>query len=111
MTTPEAVVKNQIRAFLSKLPKCWHMVKDQGSFSVRGLPDIVVCLDGEFLALEVKRPGAKARKLQQFHGAAISKAGGAWACVESVDDVRFAIDMMGKSHILPVSRVSTGGRS
>lgn len=109
--TPEGRVKRSIRSFLGKLPKVWVMVKDQGAYSVRGLPDIVCSIDGMFLALEVKAPGKKARKLQQFHLNAISNAGGASACVESVDDVRFAIDMLGKSHILPLSRGTKKGES
>jgi len=37
----------------------------QGPMSRKGISDVLVCLDGRFVAVEVKRPGGKASPEQQ----------------------------------------------
>lgn len=51
-----------------------------------GVPDIIACAGGRFIALEVKRPGNKATALQQLEIARIEAAGGIAAVVYSKED-------------------------
>jgi len=54
----------------------------------RGLPDIIVIQAGKFIALEVKRPGAKLRPEQADFGLRAIKAGGSYHVVHSVDELK-----------------------
>lgn len=57
-------------------------------FMPRGLPDIIGCFNGRFVALEVKRPGEAPRKLQGKMLRTLAAAGAITATVYGVDDVR-----------------------
>lgn len=56
-------------------------------FTPRGLPDIVVILDGEFLGLEVKRPKTYQSPEQKAFQAHVEAHKGKYAVVRSIDDV------------------------
>lgn len=58
----------------------------------RGTPDLLVCYKGRFIALEIKVPGAKLDKLQEYEMAKIREAGGAAARVESIEEVYEQLD-------------------
>jgi Holliday junction resolvase len=60
----------------------------------RGTPDILACVNGQFMALEVKAPKGRPSKLQILQVEAINSAGGTAAIVYSVDDVRQIVDMI-----------------
>lgn len=70
----------------------WFMKVHGGAFQVAGVPDIIGCLKGRFVAFEVKRPGGKATKLQLHTIGLIQKAGGLAAVVYSWDDARRALE-------------------
>ena len=53
----------------------------------RGLPDIVCCISGRFLALEIKTDKGKQSEFQKAAQTAIEKSGGLYSIVRSVDDV------------------------
>ena len=59
--------------------------------SQKGLPDIVGCHDGYFFAFEVKLPGQKATKLQQYTLDEITGAGGVAKVVHSVEEVTWML--------------------
>ena len=65
-----------------------YVINLHGSAMLVGLPDIVCCWRGRFIAVEVKRPGGKLRKLQKVTLQKIEKCGGIAIRAESVDDVR-----------------------
>lgn len=54
----------------------------------RGLPDIIVIHQGKFIALEVKRPGAKLRPEQGEFGVKCALRGGYYYVVHSLAEVR-----------------------
>ena len=56
-------------------------------FMPRGIPDIIGCYWGMFVALEVKRPGEEPRKLQEKIMRVMEKAGAITATVYNTDDV------------------------
>ncbi len=53
-----------------------------------GIPDVIACIDGRFIALEIKRPKGKATPLQKLELSKIVKSGGVASVVTSVEDVR-----------------------
>ncbi|MDO4681110.1 MAG: VRR-NUC domain-containing protein [Aerococcus sp.] len=54
-----------------------------------GTPDILACVDGRFVAIEVKRPkGGVVSPLQQHQMQKIKRAGGLAMVAHSVDQVK-----------------------
>jgi len=49
-----------VKKFLNSAPNCWHFTKEAAA--IRGIPDIVGCINGRFFALELKRSEAESRK-------------------------------------------------
>ena len=74
----EKSVVKKIRAFLDEQDDLYYFVKE--AKSLRGLPDLIICKRGVFIALEVKRSASeidsKRSKLQKYHIDRINKAGG-----------------------------------
>ena len=82
----EQNVQKKILSYLNSLDNCWCCKVI--STSRNGTPDIIGVLEGRLFGLEVKRPGNKASKIQEYQIAQIQKAGGIAAVVYSVDDVK-----------------------
>jgi len=47
-----------------------------GIYAQAGVPDIIACIKGRFVAIEVKRPGQKPMPIQEAFLASIAKKGG-----------------------------------
>jgi Holliday junction resolvase len=72
---PETVLKERVLADLRQLPRT-HAVKIQ-QVVIRGTLDILACVDGHFVAIELKRDEKqKLEKLQEHEMEKIKKAGG-----------------------------------
>lgn len=57
-----------------------------GPYQSAGIPDIIGCIGGRFVALEVKVPGNKATRLQELVISRIRVAGGIAGVVTSVEE-------------------------
>jgi len=55
-----------------------------------GIPDILACIKGEFIAIEVKTPKTinNVSKLQKYNLAAIEVAGGKAIVAKSLEDIK-----------------------
>lgn len=75
MSPTETAFKNRIRPVLSGLANTWAVKIQQ--LSISGTPDFLLCVNGRFVALELKRD-AKARvtALQKHALQKIAAAGG-----------------------------------
>ena len=81
-----------IKRYLASLGGDVFFWKEHGGpYSANGIPDIICCCKGRFLALEVKQPGGRVTALQQRAMDKINRAGGVARRVESVADVRMII--------------------
>ena len=65
---------NHVVPFLKKLPNTYFMSIQQ--LAISGDPDLILCVRGRFVALELKAEGEKPRKLQEYKLEKIRKAGG-----------------------------------
>ena len=74
--TPEKKVKAACTALLDKYGAYWFFPV-MGGYGRSGIPDIVACHKGRFLAIECKAGFNKTTALQEREIAAIHKAGGA----------------------------------
>jgi hypothetical protein len=57
-------------------------------FTPRGLPDIMLINKGKFIAIEIKRPGAKLRPEQASFGLNCIGHGGFFIAVHSLDELQ-----------------------
>lgn len=83
MLTPEGRVKNEIRKWL-KEQGAYVFSPVQMGIGSRTL-DLLVCWKGRFVAIEVKRPGKIATKLQAQIIVSIQDADGEAFCVDSLE--------------------------
>ena len=74
-TTPEAKVKAKIKAILKRYDVYYAMPIGTG-YGNSGVPDFLVCLNGEFLAIEAKAGRGVPTALQEKNMREIKEAGG-----------------------------------
>ena len=62
--TPEKKVKIKVKKVLDKLG-AYHCMPATGGYGASGVPDIIACYKGKFVAIECKANGNKPTGLQQ----------------------------------------------
>ena len=87
---PEAVIKTAIREYLDSVGIYWCHIQ-AGIGSKVGDPDLVVCIDGRFVGMEVKTRTGRQSYRQTVVATQIEESGGVYAIVRSVDDVKHLI--------------------
>lgn len=87
MSGPEKKVENRIKKYLNSLGA--YYLKVHGSmYQPSGTPDILACINGRFIGIEVKRPdGGTVSELQKSKLKKIETAGGVSIIARSVEDV------------------------
>ena len=76
-----------ILRLLRKIPECFAWKEHGGMHGTAGIPDIIACFHGRFVAFEVKVPGGKLTKLQEITIQKIHNAKGHAYKVTSVAEV------------------------
>lgn len=66
----------------------WLNFHGGSPYMPRGIPDIIGCYRGRFVALEVKRPGEKPSVIQGVTLRALKRAGAITAIVHSLDETK-----------------------
>ena len=72
----EKQFENKVRKYLDSLPKSWHFKYWAGPYSKSGIPDIIACVNGHFIGIEVKAENGKPSALQVYNIDKINKSGG-----------------------------------
>ena len=91
--TPEGKVKDAIKKFL-KERGAWYFMPVSNGMGQVGIPDIIICYKGVFVAIEAKAPGKKKNVTsnQERVIEAIRNADGfAWV-VDNPDDLKTLFD-------------------
>ncbi len=92
----ESAIVNRIMERLKGVECGWFFKVHGGAFQAAGIPDVVGCLCGRFIALEVKRPGGRPTRLQEWVLDRIRRAGGVAAVVYSLDEAEAIIKAEGR---------------
>lgn len=89
----ESEITRKIQRYLASVDGWWGFKVLGGGAQMRGVPDIVGCYRGRFVALEVKRPAGLGvvSELQRLRLRQIGEAGGLAVVVYGVEDVRQVI--------------------
>jgi len=76
-----------ILRLLKKTPNCFCWKEHGGMYGTAGIPDIISCINGRFVAFEVKTPTGKLTRLQELTIEKIRAAGGRAYKVTSAAEV------------------------
>ena len=87
----ESYLITKIRDYLKTVPDCFFWKEHGGQYGTAGIPDVIVCYKGRFIAFEAKVGTNKATVLQEQTIRKILQAGGYALVVRSVDEVRKVI--------------------
>ena len=74
-STPEAKVKKKVKELLDQMG-VYHFSPMQNGMGRAGIPDIIGCLDGRFIAIECKAGKGTTTALQERELTRIQNAGG-----------------------------------
>ena len=88
----ESDITKSILKYLKTLPHCFFWKEHGGIYGTSGIPDIIVCIGGRFIALEVKTQKGKTTPLQNAAIRKIRSSGGFAFVVRSVEEAKNAID-------------------
>ena len=68
--------ENKIKAYLDGNQKVWYVKFFANNYTKAGVPDLLACINGHFVAIEVKASKGRPSALQLFNIEAIRQAGG-----------------------------------
>jgi hypothetical protein len=88
----EKDIVTAIMRYLKTVPQAFCWKEHGGMYGTAGLPDIICCIGGRFIAFEVKIPSGKLTKLQEVTIAKIKAAKGEAFKVTSVEDVKVILE-------------------
>ena len=88
----EKSIENKIKAYLKTIDSLFFFKEHGGLYGTAGVPDIICCYKGLFIAFEVKTNDGKTTALQDATIKRIRKAGGIAEIVRSVDEVKRIIE-------------------
>lgn len=92
----ESDLVKKIKEYLSTVEGCFYWKEHGGAYGTAGIPDIIVCYKGRFIAFECKVGTNKPTVLQAITIKKILKAGGYALVVRTVGEVREIIEAFSK---------------
>jgi hypothetical protein len=100
MSQPESRLQRRIRAALeARWPTSFWTKYWGGPFTRAGIPDLIGCVQGRFVALEVKRPGEEASRIQIIRMTDLASAGAIVGVVrDALTAVRYVELMIDDHH-------------
>lgn len=88
MTKPDKSEQKIQKEIINEIERNGGYVIKVVAGTVAGIPDLIACIDGRFLGIEVKKPGNVASPLQLFNIKKIIEAGGIGAVIYNVDELK-----------------------
>lgn len=91
--TPEAKVKARVKKVLDE-HKVYYFLPATGGYGRAGVPDIIACFNGQFIAIETKAGKGKTTALQERELSRIKESGGTTFVIneENVGDLELYFD-------------------
>ena len=94
----EKDIVKSILKYLKTVPNCFSWKEHVGMYGTAGIPDIICCYCGRFVAFEVKTETGKLTKLQESTIRKIKEAKGQAFKVTSVEEVKQILEHMEVPH-------------
>jgi len=86
----------KIKRYLDAVPDLWWFKKHGGQFGPAGIPDIIICYGGRFIAFEGKRVGRAPTPLQESTMRKIQAAGGHASAAYTLEEIQAVIEPLRK---------------
>lgn len=90
----EKTITDKILKYLKAQAECFAFKEHGGMYGTAGIPDIICCYKGQFVAFEVKTEKGKLSKLQEITIHRIKDAKGKAYKVTSLEEVKQILDNM-----------------
>lgn len=87
MSKSEKAIENEIKGYLDSM-NAYHIKTHGSMFSKAGTPDILACVSGKFVGIEVKKIGGVVSALQVANIKLIQKAGGIAFVAYSLEEAK-----------------------
>lgn len=84
----EKAITKKILDYLKALDNCFAFKEHGGRYGTAGIPDIICCFNGRFIAFEVKTDKGRLTKLQEITIHKIKDAKGEAFKVTSLEEVK-----------------------
>ena len=88
------VQKKLMEALSATFPKAYIRKIAQSMYSHGGVPDLICCIDGEFVGIEVKTNTGKMSKLQERECRLIEDAGGLFFACYGEKDIKYILSVL-----------------
>jgi hypothetical protein len=88
----EKDIVSAILRYLRTIPECFSWKEHGGMYGTTGIPDIICCYRGRFIAFEVKTDKGRLTKLQEIMIQRIKDAKGQAFKVTSLDQVKSILE-------------------
>ena len=72
----EKQLQNKVIQYLKATPNTWFFKVWGGGFQRSGIPDLICCINGVFIAIELKADNGKPTALQEYNIRQINASGG-----------------------------------
>lgn len=93
MSGAEAKEQSKVLKWLMTKPEVWVVKYPGGIFGKKGTPDLLLCVNGRFVAIEMKKPeGGVRAKIQEATRQKILKSGGICEFCDSFIDAKSLIE-------------------
>ena len=87
MANPESrIVRRIMQALGEKFPRAYFRKIHGNAFQHVGIPDIIGCVEGVFIGLEVKTDTGRVSRVQELEGEAIVRASGRFGVVRTPEE-------------------------
>ena len=86
--TKEQDIQTSIMNYISSIGGLPLKFNNIGIYAKAGVSDIIACIKGRFVAIEVKKPGNKPSALQENFINAVNKIGGVAFWADNLQDVK-----------------------
>ena len=89
--TKEQDIQTSIMNYISSIGGLPLKFNNIGIYAKAGVSDIIACIKGRFVAIEVKRPGKKPTQLQENFIKAVNTVGGLGFWADNLEDVKIKL--------------------
>ena len=87
----EKRIENSIKDWLETNNHWYIKVQGGSNNPSSGVPDILTCIHGRFIGIEVKTPTGRTTKIQEYQIEQINKSGGIAVVVTSLEQLRMEL--------------------
>ena len=84
----EKEIETEIKQYISSLGGLCYKIHGGDLYQETGIPDLLCCVKGKFVGIEVKDPGGKPSAIQLIQGARIIDSGGFFLIAKRLKDVK-----------------------